>query len=66
METVRVGVSGRQPVDLLPCLSPKARPAYRRYHRIGTVALIAILGEVAVFEVENAAQITVQTSSLSS
>ena len=27
MEAVRVGVSGRQPVDPLPCLSLKARPA---------------------------------------
>jgi len=35
LETVRAGVSGRQPVDPLPCLSFKARPADCRDHRIG-------------------------------
>jgi hypothetical protein len=30
--TVRVGVSGHQPVDPLPCLSLKAIPAHFRDH----------------------------------
>jgi hypothetical protein len=32
LETVRVGVSGRQPVDPRPCLSLKAIPAHCRDH----------------------------------
>ena len=38
LETVRVGVSGRQPVDPLPCLSLKARPAHCRDHRYAFAA----------------------------
>jgi len=34
LEMVRAGVSGRQPVDPLPCLSLPARPAHRRDHRV--------------------------------
>ena len=32
LDTVRVGVSGRQPVDPLACLSLKAIPAHCRDH----------------------------------
>lgn len=31
LETVRVGVSGRQPIDPLPCLSLAARPPVSQY-----------------------------------
>ena len=39
LETVRVEVSGRQPVDHRPCLSLKARPAHCRDHTISMADL---------------------------